>query len=248
MAYGWWNSYTKPGSAPGMQMNSNNPPATARSGGGGGGWIGDTLLNSSKGMSGRATTTPRGTPGATPGTGDAGSARGVGNNTNPYGSQSGLGILGNWFNQRVNGTDPAYEYAMNRGMQTLGDRSAAAGNFNSGAARQQESDFAANMAAQRMGQLDALAGAYSGEQQNRLNSMFAQGLGLAGGQAGQASAYDLGAAGNMAAANQAQQQMALAKAGVDQKANQGLLSNAMNLYALYQGGGGGGGGGSPYPV
>ena len=79
--------------------------------------------------------------------------------------------------------------------------------------------------------------------------MFNQGLGVAGGQAGLASAYDLGAAGNMQAANQAQQQMALNKAGVDAKANQGLISNGMNLAALYlagnRGGGGGGGGYNP---
>ena len=171
------------------------------------------------------------------------------NAPSPYGSQSGPGILESWFNQRASGTDPAYEYAMNRGMQTLGNQSAAAGNFNSGAARQQESDFAANMAAQRMGQLDALAGGASGEHLGRLGMMFNQGLGVAGGQAGLASAYDLGAAGNMQAANQAQQQMALNKAGVDAKASQGLLTNGMNLAALYlagnRGGGGGGGGYNP---
>jgi hypothetical protein len=82
----------------------------------------------------------------------------------PYGSQSGPGILESWFNQRANGTDPAYEYAMQRGGDAIDTRMAAGGSFNSGARGQQQSDFAANMAAQRMGQLDALAGGASGEQ------------------------------------------------------------------------------------
>lgn len=164
----------------------------------------------------------------------------------PYGSQSGPGILESWFNQRAAGTDPAYDYSMKRGMEALGNRSAAAGNFNSGAARQQESDFAANMAAQRMGQLDALAGGASGEHLGRLGLMFQQGLGIAGGQAGQASAYDLGAAGNMAAANQAQQQMFLNKAGVDQQAAQAGINNLLGIYAAYQSGGKAGGSGGMY--
>lgn len=166
---------------------------------------------------------------------------------NPYGSQSGPGILESWFNQRANGTDPAFEYAMKRGTNQLDNQFAAAGSFNSGAARQADSDLYANLISQRMGQLDSLAGGASGEHQARLNAMFGQGQALAGGQAGLASAYDLGAAGNMAAANQAQQQYALNKAGVDSQANQALINNVLSAYAVSKSGGSGGGGGYSNP-
>ena len=168
--------------------------------------------------------------------------------TSPYGTESGPGILESWFNQRANGTDPAYEYAMNRGGDAIDTRMAAGGSFNSGARGQQLSDFAANMAAQRMGQLDTLAGGASGEHMGRLGMMFNQGLGIANGLSGAGTAYDLGAAGNMSAAAQAQQQMALNKAGVDAKANAGLANTVLNAYAISQSGRGGGmgGGGNPY--
>lgn len=162
---------------------------------------------------------------------------------NPYGTESGPGILESWFNQRAAGTDPAYEYAMRRGGDAIDSRMAAGGSYNSGARGQQLSDFAANMAAQRMGQLDTLAGGASGEHMGRLGMMFNQGLGLAGGMAGAGTAYDLGAAGNMSAAAQAQQAMALQKAGVDARANAGLVNNALQLYAISKAGGGAGGGG-----
>ena len=151
----------------------------------------------------------------------------------PYGTESGPGILENWFNQRANGVDAAYDYAMKRGMEKLGNSSAAAGSFNSGAARQQESDFAANMGAQRMASLDALAGGASGEHQGRLNAMFNQGLGLAGGMAGTSGAYDLKAADSLNAANQAILSMFLGKAGVDGKANQQGLNNLFSLGGLF---------------
>lgn len=172
----------------------------------------------------------------------------------PYGYASGPGILESWFNQRANGTDPGYEYAMNRGMNDIDNRMAAGGSYNSGARGQQLGDFAANMAAQRESQLDALAGGASGEYQGRLNSMFGQGQALASGQAGLSTAYDLGAAGNMAAANAAQQQMNLNSAAQQQQAHQGFANNLMMMYGLSKSGGGGGGGGSyynannPYPV
>jgi hypothetical protein len=167
----------------------------------------------------------------------AGADSATGASASPTGSESGPGILENWFNQRAAGTDPAFEYASKRGMETLGSRYGAAGAFNSGAARQGESDLMANLVAQRMGQLDSLAGGASGEHMGRLSQMFNQGMGIAGGQAGLSSAYDLGAAGNMQAANQAQQQMALNKAGVDAKANQGLINTGLQLYGLSQMGG-----------
>lgn len=153
--------------------------------------------------------------------------------TSPFGSESGPGILESWFNQRATGTDPAFEYASRRGISDLANRYAAAGSFNSGAARQGESDFMANLIAQRQGQLDALAGGASGEHMGRLNAMFNQGLGLAGGQAGLASAYDLGAAGNIEAANRAINEMNLRKAGVDEQFRQGRLNTLGSGYALY---------------
>jgi hypothetical protein len=149
---------------------------------------------------------------------------------NPYGTESGPGILENWFNQRATGTDPAFEYASRRGMEDLGNRYAAGGSYNSGAARQGESDFMANLIAQREGQLDTLAGGASGEHQGRLNAMFNQGLGLAGGEAGTMGAYDLGAANSMNTANNAVTQMYLNKAGVDSQANQGLIGNGLGLF------------------
>lgn len=163
--------------------------------------------------------------------------------SNPYGSQSGPGILEQWFNERANGTDPGYQYAMNRGMNDIDSRMAAGGSYNSGARGQQLSDFAANMGAQRESQLDALAGGASGEHLGRLGMMFGEGQAIAGGQAGQASAYDLGAAGNMAAANNAQTQMNLNKAGIDSQANQAFYNNILAAYGLSRSGGGGGGGG-----
>lgn len=155
---------------------------------------------------------------------------------NPYGSQSGPGILEQWFNQRANGADPGWLYAMGRGMDSIDNRMAAGGSYNSGARGQQLSDYAANMGAQRESQLDTLATGASAEHMGRLNAMFGQGLGMSQGMAGLASAYDLGAAGNMGAANEAQQQMYLNKAGVDQQAAQSHLNSAIQGYAAYQSG------------
>lgn len=166
---------------------------------------------------------------ATPGTGNNSRTGGQGASDNPYGYASGPGILESWFNQRASGTDPGFEYAMKRGMQSLGNASAAAGNFNSGAARQQESDFAANLASQREGQLDALAGGASGERQGRLNSMLGQGLGLAGGQAGTMGLYDTASAQSNNALMQALIQLYGNKAGVDSKSNQQGISNVLGL-------------------
>jgi len=149
------------------------------------------------------------------------------------GTESGPGILEDWFNQRAKGIDSAYEYATNRGMQKLGTASAARGGFNSGAARQQESDFMANMGAQRMGQLDSLAAGASGEHQGRLNSMFGQGLGLAGGQSGINSSYDLAAGKAMSDALSALLGFTTNKAGVDSKSNQQGLGNILGLLGLF---------------
>lgn len=169
--------------------------------------------------------------------GQAGSpAQPQGPSQNPYGTESGPGILENWFNQRATGTDPAFEYASRRGMEELGNRYSAGGSYNSGAARQGESDFMANLIAQREGQLDTLAGGASGEHMGRLNAMFNQGLGLAGGEAGTMGAYDVNAANAMNTANNAVTQMYLNKAGVDSQANQGLLNNGLGLFGTIFGG------------
>ncbi len=157
---------------------------------------------------------------------------------NTPGTESGGGILENWFNARASGSDPAYEYAMKRGGDEIDNRMSAGGSFNSGARGQALTDFAANMGAKRLGQLDTLAAGASGEHLGRLGMMFNQGLGIAGGKAGLSTAYDLGAAGNMDAANRAQQQMFLNKAGVDSQFAQGRLNSLINAYAAYESGGG----------
>lgn len=156
---------------------------------------------------------------------------------NPYGSQSGPGILEDWFNKRATGTDPAFEYGLKRGTEQLGNRFSAAGAFNSGAARQQESDLYANLISQREGQLDALAGGASGEHQNRLNSMFSQGLGLAGGESGINSAYDLAAAGAQKDALAAALGYGVNKAGVDSQSTQQGLGNITGILSMIYGGG-----------
>lgn len=148
------------------------------------------------------------------------------------GTASGPGILEQWFNMRASGTDPAYEYALKRGTRDINNEFAARGGFNSGGAMQRIGDFEANMAAQRMGQLDSLAGGASGEHQGRLNSMFSQGLGLAGGQAGLSSGYDLGAANAMNQNSLAAIQLGLDKAGVDPKMRQQILDSLFGLGSL----------------
>lgn len=163
--------------------------------------------------------------------------------TTDYGTQSGPGILQQWFDQRANGTDPGYEYAMNRGMDAIDNRMAAGGSYNSGARGQQLSDYAANMGAQREGQLDSLAGGASGEHQGQINSMFSQGLGLAGGEAGTTGAYDLASANSNNALMNALVQMMGGKAGIDSAASTGLLNNLFSLGGAYLGGRKGGSGG-----
>lgn len=148
------------------------------------------------------------------------------------GSESGAGILENWFGQRASGTDPAYEYSMKRGMDSIDNRMAAGGSFNSGARGMQLSDFAANMGAQRVGQLDQLATGASAEHRGRLNDMFAQMMGLAGGQSGINSAYDLAAGGAMSQALAAALGFGTNKAGVDSQSQQTGLNNIFKLLGL----------------
>ena len=151
----------------------------------------------------------------------------------PTGTESGPGILENWFNQRAQGVDAASEYARKRGMDALGDRYGAAGLSNSGAARQGESDLLANIEAQRAGQLDALAGGASGEHQGRLNSMFSQGLGLAGGRSGINTAYDIKGADAWSNALAAALGFGANKAGVDEKSRQSGITNSLGIASLF---------------
>jgi len=149
-----------------------------------------------------------------------------------YGSQSGPGLLEQWFNERANGTDPGWDYATKRGLASIDSGAAARGSFNSSANAQNESDFMANMAAQREGQLDALAGGASGERQGLLNTMFGSANSLAGGQAGTASNYDMASAGAQSSALNAIIQMMLGKAGVDSQATQAGINNVTSLGGL----------------
>lgn len=147
-----------------------------------------------------------------------------GNGPSPFGSESGPGILEDWFNQRATGTDPAYQYALGRGISDINNEFAARGGYNSGGALRRISDFSANMASQRQGQLDALAGGASGEHQRRLESMFNIGGNIAGGKAGLAGAYDLAAGNALNSGNVAAIQAMLDRAGVDSKSKQGILN------------------------
>jgi hypothetical protein len=141
----------------------------------------------------------------------------------PYGTESGPGILEQWFNQRAGGTDPGWEYGMGRATAELNRQAAARGGFNSSASMRSLSDLYSGAVSQRESQLDALAGGASGEHQGRLNSMFNESLGLANGQAGAASGYDINTGNNMSQMDVAQIQLALDKAGVDQKTRQAIL-------------------------
>lgn len=146
-----------------------------------------------------------------------------------YGYASGPGILESWFKQRASGTDPGWEYALNRGSDALDTRMAAGGSFNSGARAQGLSDLYANMTSQREGQLDALAAGASGEYQGRINSMFNQGLGLAGGESGINSAYDLASGKAMSDALAAALGFTLNKAGVDNQSQQQGIGNLLKI-------------------
>ena len=141
------------------------------------------------------------------------------------GTESGPGILQQWFNERANGTDPGYEYATQRGLTALNNQYAAGGDAFSGAAQQGKGDFMANMAAQREAQLDALAGGASGERQGMINSMLQYGLGLAGGEAGTMGGYDLGAANSLNNIGNNLAAIGGQKAGAIQQQGQNFVSN-----------------------
>lgn len=155
----------------------------------------------------------------------------------PYGSESGNTYLEDRYLSRLNGTDQAFNYAAKRGMEDLGNRYSSAGAYNSGAARQGESDFYANLTAQSQGQLDALAAGATGARQNKLNAMFGQGLGLAGGESGINSAYDIAAAGAQKDALAAALGYGVNKAGVDSQSTQQGLGNITGILSMIYGGG-----------
>jgi hypothetical protein len=169
--------------------------------------------------------------------------------TPTYGYASGPGILESWFNQRANGTDPGYEYSLNRGISDINNQYAARGGYNSSAATGAIRDFTANMGAQRESQLDALAGGASNEYQNRLNSMFSQAGALAGGQANTAAGYDTSGLNANTAYNMAALQAGLSKAGIPLAQAQstiGLLTGGGKLLTGMFGGGAPAGGGGGY--
>ncbi len=163
-------------------------------------------------------------PGAGAGAAAAGAPAGTG------GTQSGPGILENWFNQRAGGTDPAWEYGIGRAQDGINNQFAAAGGYNSSGKFQGLSDMYANAVSQRQGQLDALAGGASGEHQGRLDSMFRTAGNLAGGQAGAASGYDMAAFSALSSAQQNQLQLALDRAGIDPKDSQAISNLAMSMF------------------
>lgn len=160
-------------------------------------------------------------------------ATGTGSSPAPtYGTESGPGILGQWFNERATGTDPGYEYATGRGLTALNNQYAARGGYNSGAALQGDSDYLANMGSQREGQLDTLASGASGERQNSLATMLGLGMGITGGEAGLASNYDLGAANALNTGNAAALQLGTNAALAPYQAKQGLMNNLFGLGAI----------------
>lgn len=173
-----------------------------------------------------------------------------GNPNAPGGSESGPGILEQWFNQRANGIDQGYQYAMDRGTRNLNNEAAARGGYNSGATLQSIGDFSANMGAQREAQLDALAGGASGEHSKRLEDMFGIGTTLAKDQAGTAGGYDSAAGAGLSESQKAQLQLLLNKMGVDPAQAKALFNSGMSMLSLFGGGGkgiGGGGGDSMMP-
>lgn len=231
---GWPGSTTPGSSAPGYGSTSGGGSGTMRSGAPAG--PNHILPDFSTGRTRAGTADPTGRwrePTDTRAGGirvGAGPKDMAGPPPSPTGSESGPGILESWFNQRAAGIDAASQYATRRGLDALNDRYAAAGMANSGAARQGDSDLLANIEAQRAGQLDALAAGASGEHQRKLDSMFGQGLGLAGGQSGINSAYDLKAAGVQSDALSAALNYFLNKAGVDDKSRQTGLNNILGIW------------------
>lgn len=156
-----------------------------------------------------------------------------------WGSESGPTYLEQRYTDRLNGVDAAANYALKRGGDDIDRRMMAGGAFNSGARGQQLSDFGANVYAKSQEQLDQLAAGATGARQRKLESMFGQGLGIAGGMAGVQSLYDTASAGYTNQGNQTALGLGINKAGVDSQANQQFLNNVFSGLSLGTGFGGG---------
>ncbi len=149
--------------------------------------------------------------------------------TNQYGTESGPGIMEQWFGERANGTDPGYEYTTGRGMKALDNAYAARGMYNSGAATQGQSDFLANSGAQREGQLDQLAGAADASRNTHLATMLGLGTGLAGGEAGLGAGYDITGANAMGSANNTGLGYGAQASVIPYSANQNFMNQIFGL-------------------
>lgn len=147
------------------------------------------------------------------------------------GTESGPGILENWFNQRATGTDPGWQYATGRASAEINNRAARSGGYGSSGAQQSINDMFANAITQRQGQLDSLAGGASGEHAGRLGSMFNVGDTLAKNQADTAyGQQDTALAQSQLASAMAQIQLNLSQGKIDQAtANQQIADLQKSL-------------------
>lgn len=152
--------------------------------------------------------------------------------TPDYGTNSGPGIMQQWFNERATGTDPGWEYGNKVGLTALDNAAAARGGYNSGAAEANDSNFMANSLAQREGQLDALAGGASAENTAETGQMVGLGMGLAGGEAGLGGAYDVAGANAMSGANNAGLQYGAQATMLPYMANQNFMNQMFGLGGL----------------
>lgn len=146
-----------------------------------------------------------------------------------YGTQSGPGILQQWFDQRAGGTDPGWEYGLGRAQTALNNQYASRGAFDSGAALQGQGDMLSNALSQREGQLDQLAHGASAENANQVSQMLGFGNSLAGGESGLAGQYDLGAGGAMTSANNTGLSLSGQAAMIPYLAQAGMMQNLMGI-------------------
>jgi hypothetical protein len=155
------------------------------------------------------------------------------------GTQSGPGILENWFNQRAGGTDPGWEYGIGRASDAINKQYAARGGYNSSGAMQSLSDMYSNATSQRESQLDQLAAGASGEHQRRTDSMFGQGMGLANSQAGTAWNYDSAEGASMASNMAKQMDLMMQQSGLSQQTRQAQLDAIFGVGKMVAGAVGG---------
>lgn len=167
-----------------------------------------------------------------------------------YGSQSGPGILQQWFNQRASGTDPGWQYATGAATDAINAQSAARGGYNGSGAMQSIGNMYANATAQRESQLDSLAQGASTEHQNQLNNMFLEGTNIANGETGATAPYGTAAGSSQEDSNTNLLNLILGKANANQTAVNGQLGALGNIVKFgagqlnpASGGGGSSGGG-----